>query len=282
MAGGAAIGSLLPDDVPSAAALSAAIGWNQDESDWARLVELHPEGAYAARLDGELVGTTTLVRYDAKLAWLGMVIVHPSRRGLGIGAALVEAALTGAGTSVIGLDATDLGAPLYQRRGFASVATIDRWAGILQATPAGGTSVRRGGGADVDRIARFDARFARVDRAGLLARLSREPGTAVVLAERGGSLVGYGALRSGRELWHVGPVVAVDEAALRAMLSELTQVASGRPVFLDAVRGPDSGTGLARFGLAVARTLQRMARPPDRGAVMIGPELVAATGLEWG
>src|SRR5690606_23392560 len=78
---GLEVGRLTLADVPAAAALSAAIDWNQDEADWRRLVELHPEGCVAARLDGELVGTATLVRYPGvshdgpkELAWLGMVI----------------------------------------------------------------------------------------------------------------------------------------------------------------------------------------------------------------
>ena len=34
----------------------------------------------------------------------------------------------------VGLDASDLGRPVYLKQGFADVAPIDRWEGVLRAT----------------------------------------------------------------------------------------------------------------------------------------------------
>lgn len=280
----ASIGRLEREDVSSAAALSAAVGWNQNEEDWARLVELHPEGAFAARVDGELVGTTTLVSYGDALAWLGMVIVHPERRGGGIGSALVDTALAGAPSRVIGLDATDLGAPLYERRGFTGVATIDRWSGVLRAEPARRhhASVRSAGAGDVDRIARFDSALSGLDRVALLSQLASEAGTTLVFAERGGTVAGFAALRSGRERPHVGPIVVFDDEALHVVINELASRTAGEHVFLDAVRQEHTSGRLEAFGLQVARSLRRMTRPAAPEAAMMRPELVAAMGLEWG
>jgi hypothetical protein len=116
-----------------------------------------------------------------------MVIVHPERRGQGIGGQLVDAALAGRRARVVGLDATELGAPIYERRGFVTVGHIDRWAGELQTAPANGRldGARQAAPADIDSIARFDAALSGVDRAALIARLVGEPETAVVVAHAG-------------------------------------------------------------------------------------------------
>ncbi len=281
------LGVLGAADVPAAAALSRSVGWNQDEADWGRLVALHPEGALAARADGELVGTATLVRYGKALAWLGMVIVDPRRRGEGIGAALLDAALAQlAPDDVVGLDATDLGAPLYERRGFARVGAIERWSGAL-VPPAGGapvpgTAVRRAAPEDAAALAAFDRSVAGVDRGDLLARLLAEPGTEVLAAVRAEAVVAYAASRTGRERRHVGPVVAADGAALVGVLNAVAAALSGAEVFLDAVQSQDRTLRLEDWGLEVARTLGRMVRPAGADVALLGPGLVAAMGFEWG
>src|SRR5690606_21782784 len=198
---------LEPADVAAAARLSAVVGWNQNEADWERLVTLHPEGAFAVRDEDGLVGTATLVRYGDRLAWLGMVIVAPERRGEGLGAALIDRALAAAVPgSTVGLDATDLGAPLYLRRGFVSVGSVQRWAGVLVpvAADVGSDGVaRQAEPADLDSLATFDIAACGVDRRPLLARLLAEPATSVWVVQRGGAPVAYAALRSGRERLHV-------------------------------------------------------------------------------
>lgn len=303
----AGVGALTAADVAAAARLSAGVGWNQDEADWARLVALHPEGAFAARQGGELVGTATLVRYGGALAWLGMVIVREDLRGQGLGGQLVDAALaswTPPAGAAVGLDATSLGAPLYRRKGFETVAHIDRWVGALRAPEAGGeaagvahearglqdggeaprraVAARAAGPADVPALARLDAAATGVDREALLARLASEPGTAVCLVERDGEPVAHAALRTGRERLHVGPVVAADGTALHAVLAAVAERAAGREVFLDAVRSGARSRTLEAWGLRVARSLERMLRPAVPGRAMLDERVVAATGFEWG
>ncbi|HZJ10763.1 MAG TPA: GNAT family N-acetyltransferase [Trueperaceae bacterium] len=287
-------------DVAAAAALSASIGWNQDEADWRRLVDLHPEGAVAARRQGELVGTATLVSYEGvapvatagALAWLGMVIVSPDARGQGIGSAVMDAALASWSApqgGVVGLDATEFGAPLYERRGFQTVATIDRWAGRLAVRPAGAVRVRLAGPADLASLTALDRAETGFDRASLLEHLAAEESATLVVAERAGEPIGYAAIRSGRSHRHVGPLVTRDLAAVEPLLYQIAEYADGLPVFLDSVRGALLATRFEAFGLSVVRTLQRMtkvaqATDPTRPAtpVMAATSVVAATGFEWG
>lgn len=332
--------ALTVEDVQEAAALSRAVGWNQNEADWVRLVTTQGNEAFAARKCAALVGTATLVRYGAgrsgsstaRLAdpgvrggygWLGMVIVHPDLRGIGLGSALVDRVLASwdAGPGhVIGLDATEFGAPLYQRRGFETVAHIDRWLGVAagegQPPPGraaraagvpdsldalGGVDVRRAAAADLEDLAALDLRLARLDRAALLQRLVTEgsanagsaAGTTVLVARRGGEVVGHATVRAGLARRHVGPIVAVDDGATAALLDAVAEVTAGAEWFLDAVRHPRSTEVLSGRGLHVVRTLQRMTRAlrhndgsgssgTEHVGAMTAEGLVAATGFEWG
>lgn len=314
---GVRLDRLTQADVAAAAALSASIGWNQDEADWRRLLDLHPEGAVAARRAGELVGTATLVSYEPvsarvargePLAWLGMVIVSPSVRGQGIGSAVMDAALAGpvaAAAGVIGLDATEFGAPLYRRRGFETVTLIDRWAGTLGQRPlvggagtvsagggvviageAGGATnetdflVRRATPADLAAITALDNAETGVDRSALLRHLAAEESSSLVLVERGAELLGYAALRTGRVSRQVGPLVACDAGAVERLLNSVAELAAGSPVYLDSVRGVMPPGGFEAHGLSVVRTLERMTRPAAQ--VMQGDCVVAAMGFAWG
>lgn len=285
---------LTPKDAAAGEALAAAVGWNQDAEDWRRLIDLHPTTVIGAWAEGRLVGTATLAVYGNALAWLGMVISHPEFRGRGIGTAVVDAVLAtpeARRAAVIGLDATSAGAPLYRRRGFATVGTVERWVGVVRRpdegeplTPAvrvraaAAVRVRAAGPLDLEAMAAYDGVAAGVDRSRLLAHLVGEPGVRAWLAEGDGGPVGYAILRPGRARAHLGPVAAEDDAVFAALLAAVGESAGvvagvkvggsagpgesagGAEVFVDAVRHPGAGDPLTRAGLVVTRTLERMTR----------------------
>jgi len=121
---------LTTDDVPQALALSQAVGWNQTAADWALAIEMNPEGCFAMEEDGQVVATTTTIRYGTELAWVGMVLTHPDYRCRGFARALMERALDHlADVETIKLDATKMGTPLYRKLGFVEECAIERWIG---------------------------------------------------------------------------------------------------------------------------------------------------------
>jgi|ERR1700722_11192143 GNAT superfamily N-acetyltransferase len=127
---------LEPPDVPQARALSQSAGWNQTPEDWALAIEMNPVGCFAMELEGALVATTTTIRYGTDLAWIGMVLTHPEFRGRGYARALMRCALDHlSDVETIKLDATEMGAPLYQELGFVEECVIERWQGRSNFTP---------------------------------------------------------------------------------------------------------------------------------------------------
>jgi len=283
---GVELAPLTIDDVAAAAELSAAIGWNQDAQDWRRLVDLHPSTVIGAWRGGRLVGSATLAVFQPDLAWLGMVITHPDARGQGIGGAVVDAVLAtpeAASVPLIGLDATPAGAPIYERRGFVTVDTVERWEGDLVAGAKGNAraTIRPLASPDAASVVEFDRDAAGVNRGRMLKHLLGEPGVRAWVAEEDERTVGYAVRRPGRTHVHIGPVVADDDAVFGALLSSVMFAGSPGPVFVDAVHRDAVAKRLGAAGFTVARTLGRMTRGSG-GAALTGERLKAAMALEWG
>ena len=117
------IRQMRPGDIPDAMQLKQAAGWNQVPGDWERLLRLDPQGCFVAEIDGKVVGSATALRHGTQMAWLGMVLVLPEYRRRGVAKALTEHALAwldGHGVKACGLDATDMGKPLYEQLGFTT------------------------------------------------------------------------------------------------------------------------------------------------------------------
>lgn len=270
-----------PQDLEGALRLSTQAGWNQIAADWTRLLDLSPEGCLAGRLDGALVATATLASYGDRAHWIGMVLVDEALRGKGLGSQMLARVVErGRGLEgVTGLDATDLGRPVYLKQGFADVAPIDRWAGILKAQGAG-DPVEMLDRSNFDEIVTLDHASCGADRSDLLLHLMHEPGVFALVSRRD-TATGFAFLRPGLKSPHVGPVVALDEAAGIGLLNRLSRLTEGAPVLLDALRDPFSSALLHRHGLMVVRRLTRMTLGAPH-PVLMGRRVLAATSFEWG
>lgn len=295
MISGIAIRSFGPSDVSRALKLSNAAGWNQVADDWHRIVDLEPAGCLGAWSDDELVGTTTFVTYGARLAWIGMVLVHPAFRRKGIARHLLDetlARLQSLGVQAIGLDATELGRPLYENGGFVALAPIIRWQGVpnpaipagllgsrhLSDSPAPGSVVRTARDEDLNDIVSLDRTLCGQDRRSLLEHLFHEDRTVVLMHEEGNS---YGVLRPGRLAWHLGPMVVQEHTHAAELIAAAADVLRGSELVIDSVEKSGYGRVFLAAGLEPRRRLVRMtySRPVD---VLTNEYTAAATSFAWG
>jgi GNAT superfamily N-acetyltransferase len=217
-------------DIPAAMRLKELANWNQTTADWRRLCLLEPEGCFAAVAEGQVVGTTTTTTYGKTLAWIGMVLVDPSFRRLGIATRLLNKAIEYASSRVatLKLDATSDGQPVYERLGFRVESRIERWVGEVEghrsvSHESENPSVSKGADMlELDRGA-FGA-----DRSQLLEKLIEDAnGESVVLRSLEGKIDAYALARSGSRGSYFGPAIVSasgDAAALLdAMLPRLKQ-----------------------------------------------------------
>jgi hypothetical protein len=276
-------------DLPDALRLSTEAGWNQTAADWGRLLDLCPGGCFAGRVGGALVATATAASYPPAATWIGMVIVALAFRKRGFGTRMLGTALDHglrSGSAAVGLDATDLGRPVYLRQGFADVGPIQRWLGPLiprsgAAAPAGLEVEPLGPGPLPQEALAFDRQASGLDRSALLAHLHAEPGVVVWIARQAGRIAGLAVLRPGREHHHLGPLVAEHGGATSALLDAAGRQLGGRSVLVDAPGAEQLAAPLAARGLSVKRRLVRMTYGQPRG-ILSGAQIAAATAFEWG
>ena len=264
------IDSLGPGDLEAALRLSTQAGWNQTATDWQRLFDLSPEGCLAGRLDGRLVATATVASFGRDVHWIGMVLVEEAMRGRGFGSTMLARV-------PICLPVSLSVRPVYLKLGFAEVAPIDRWTGVLKAVgPSNG--LERIDRSNFDEVASMDRAGCGADRSALLLHLMHEPGVLGVMA-RG---EGFAFLRPGRTNAHLGPMVASGDPIFSTLLSRLAGLSESATIFVDALRTPGAAAIFETHGLTVARRLTRMTLEQRPRRLLMGDVLRAAVSFEWG
>jgi ribosomal protein S18 acetylase RimI-like enzyme len=264
--------------------LSAEAGWNQTAEDWRFMLR---EGrGIGVRAAGRWVGSALALPLGARLSWISMVLVAKDARRRGIGTRLLRRAIDmvrDAGR-VAGLDATELGRPVYLPLGFRDLYAISRLRikgpAPAEAAPAG-CAIRPLAPADLPAVGAFDEARSAMERRSVLAYLlERAPETALV-AEADGRVAGFVLGRPGRVAFQIGPLVAESEEVALALLNRVLSRANGHTI----IEVPDAHaalrTWLDRHGAMRQRGFTRMAlgKPPQglanasRIFGLAGPEL---------
>lgn len=253
------ISQLDHEDLDAALRLSTQAGWNQTIDDWKRFLALGPEGCFGGYVEGTLVATTCVATYNSDVSWIGMVLVEEAHRHQGYGTALFDRGLAHAlanGEKDIGLDASDLGAPLYRDHGFRSAVAVERWIGALTQSQESEHDVCSV--TDVDALAALDGTMLGIDRSTLLARLCAEDGVTALAAGSRSNPVGYAIVRPGRIHPQVGPVLAPDVATASSLLNGVASMLPVTTVIVDAIATERTATLLRTHGLERQRELSRM------------------------
>jgi len=273
---------LRESDIPAALRLTELAQWNQTKNDWLRLLRVEPNGCFCATIDGDVVATTTTTTYGQELAWIGMVLVDPKRRQLGIATKLMRVAidyLLNAGVTTIKLDATPAGHSVYENLGFKDESLIERWEGIAGkkaiAGPALDISARQ-------EALTLDRHSFGADRSKLIEMLFEDSYvTPVVARATDRRLAGYALARRGTVAAYLGPLIATVADAAPVLLDGLISQMSEQRVYVDLnLSFGGSREILAARGLVKQRDLIRMSygKRSDAGSsasifAIAGPEV---------
>ncbi|HUX14525.1 MAG TPA: GNAT family N-acetyltransferase [Spirochaetia bacterium] len=272
-------------DVAFCAALSRDVGWNQDEGVWSRMIELCGRGAFCLVSGERIVATALALTYGTRLAWVGMVLTHPSFQKQGLGRLLMKQILTyceAAGVMTIMLDATDAGRRLYESIGFRALHRVGTWTRrnetplveneeetvIRQPEVASPSEIRIATPDQFDQVIRLDSQLLGVSRPRVIGSIG---GTCWV-AERGAIVEGYLFARTVVAEHRMGPWYHTDaQMATNLLLHALGRISGlGGEVRLDIPEVNEAAVRIVHdLGFATKRYVCRMTRgapPPDRMA----------------
>lgn len=273
---------LRESDIPAALRLKELAQWNQTENDWLRLLRLEPGGCFCATIGDDVVATTTTTTYGHELAWIGMVLVDPERRQLGIATKLMHIAidhLSRAGVTTIKLDATPAGRSVYENLGFKEESLIERWEGIAGPRAVACSTLDTAGRREalvLDRNA-FGA-----ERSQLIEMLIEDSYVAPLIATAAdGRLTGYALARHGSAAIYLGPLLASGADAATTLFDGLLSQVSGQRVYIDLNTDFEGGRKiLTERGLVKQRDLIRMSYGKESKAgssssifAIAGPEI---------
>jgi GNAT superfamily N-acetyltransferase len=265
---------MTPADVAAADELRRLAGWNQKPRDWQRLLELEPHGCFVAQRNQAVVGTVTTTVYGKALAWVGMMLVHPEHRRIGVATQLMKRALEylkQGQVSCVKLDATPAGQPVYEKLGFISEWRLRRWqrmANCAGSAPDRGVARTRAlEERDWPFVLEMDAAAFGAHRAELLHRLAQES-RRILVWPASGKVLGFGFLRPGADSDYLGPVVCVTADASAGLLHDLLSEPPGSAVTWDIPEHNDAAKALAqKFGFKPVRSLTRMRLGPPVDAL---------------
>jgi GNAT superfamily N-acetyltransferase len=234
-------------DIPAAMDLSTGAGWNQTASDWIALLSDSPDGCLGIECDGRVVATTTVVCYEKRLAWIGMVLTDADYRRRGFARMLVSRAIELAherDVQTIKLDATDEGRALYTSLGFGDEQPVERW------------------GCDVVSLTSFD-RY--------------RPNETPAIAEPDGYLLH----RPGIRAHYLGPCIAGSPQTAERLFRRALDEIGADHYFWDLLPANRDAVALARrLDFAPVRRLTRMVLGPNPSCDE--SRIYGIAGFEWG
>ena len=277
-------------DFGFADSLRALVGWNQTKDDWMRFLNHQPDGCFIAEWDGQPVGTATTTIYEDKVAWIGMVLVHPDARRRGIGRALLEhcIAFLKLRVACIKLDATPLGKTLYDTLGFKDEWTLRRWqtdgvdmSDVQDQVLYRVRHCRRWFDTDGDVPSRLDLVAFGVNRWPMVRNIVMQAPLSFVHLPPKSTTVAFGVIREGSRAYYLGPIVAESPVTADQLVKALAYTLPNERVFWDIPDANTCAVELAqRLGFQPQRPLIRMflgenkwPGDPQRIFALAGPEI---------
>ena len=209
--------------------LTMRAGWNQNDRDINRIVELDPEGVFCAKLVGDgydvPVGTCVVSPLGASNTWIGMILVHPELRRQGLATAMMRHCIqyaVDAGKVINGLDATPMGSTVYVNVGY--VGTFRIWRSIFQTEEFAQASPSRArpiGEAELEEVISYDSTCFMARPNVLRALYADSEGQAYYYPGDDGKVAGYAFGRPGRIRPFVGPMMAESPEAAADLLAAI-------------------------------------------------------------
>ncbi len=207
---GVSIRNLRADDLDFVYAMVTTEQWNDRKDDLKRMLEYEPDGCFIAEVNNKAAGHVFTVSYG-KLGWIGLLIVKPKYRRIGIGRVLTEKAkqyLMSVGTTTIKLEAVPEISQLYRNMGFVGEYDSFRFKGVYTTHQTlEDRHVTLMEEEMIKEIAEFDAQYFGAERTRVLSSLYQADPTLCLVSSQQSRIRGYIMCRKAETGYKLGPWV---------------------------------------------------------------------------
>jgi hypothetical protein len=219
-------------------------GWNPGVHDAECFYNADPTGFYAAKLNGELVGTISLVKYPGDFVFEGLYIIKPEFRGKGIGVQIQKYALELTKKINLGLDGVVSMQQKYDDYGLKFSHGNIRYSGAAQSKPSKQCLLIER--EDFSEVAAYDLECFCFDRSRFLeCWLFQKDSTSMSMRNKQDEISGYGTIRKCIKGHKIGPLFADNAHNAELLYDSLTSTVPGDTVFLDVPQPNRLGAELA-------------------------------------
>lgn len=276
---------MLEDDIPAGMRLKNSAGWNQLEEDWKLFLSSSFDGNMVAEYQNKVIGTVTTVNYSGYFSWIGMLLVDPGTRRMGIGTTLLKEAIAKAkDKGTIRLDATPKGKLLYDILGFKDEYGLKRYEIRKYTYDISRLKKKKCveiSDKDLPYIIEYDQHIFGAPRAEILNSLYKMGRHYAWICGSKNNLLGYCFGRPGSNFEQIGPIVADNEEIAFSLLCHAMTECKGKPIIVDI---PDDQKiyreAVEDIGFTIQRPFIRMylgkhpnpGRPEHQFAIA-GPEI---------
>ncbi|MBI2465151.1 GNAT family N-acetyltransferase [Candidatus Shapirobacteria bacterium] len=263
------------EELDIAVGWAAKEGWNPGLGDAEVFWKTDPEGFVALEVDGEMVGSGSIVSYGGKFGFMGFFIVKPEFRGKGWGTKLWhwrrDKLLSRLNKGApIGMDGVFAMQPFYAKGGFVLAHRDMRMEGVGKIMQFS-ENVKAIEVDDLDEISSLDVKFFGYERRTFLQGWLLMNNSQALKYVDGGEIKGYGVVRKCQTGYKIGPLFADNYEVADELFRAMSTFADGEPIYLDVPEINIDGMKLAKnynmkecFGCARMYYSQAPALPYDK------------------
>lgn len=221
-------------------------GWNPGFHDAECFYKADPTGFYAAKIDGEVVGTISLVKYPGDFVFEGLYIIKPEYRGKGIGRQVQQFALDLCRDKNLALDGVLDMKQKYADYGLQYAYNSTRYEGKADGETSKYCKPITPG--DFKDVAAYDKACFGFERTSFLeCWLYQKDHTSMLIRNSKGEVSGYGVIRKCFKGYKIGPLFVESEGEAELLYNSLTSTVKGETVYLDVPEPNEAGVQFAQI-----------------------------------
>ncbi len=212
-------------------------GWNPGNDDAEVFWNTDSDGFYGYFIENQLIAGGAIVSYNNEYGFMGLFIVHPEFRSLGLGRKLWFARRDLLlsrlkSNSSIGMDGVLAMQPFYNKGGF-NIAFKDERYEFISKEYNYSNLISPIGEYDYNEIVKYDTTCFGFNRAPFLKGWLSMPESKALLYKKDNKIEGYAVIRKAELGYKIGPLFADNEFIADELFKACASIAPNNPIFLD-------------------------------------------------